>query len=74
MNQESLYSEEEFTELKTFVEGLGSYLPTDKTHYIWSNYVKIKGKSEPKPCTCPSSGKLWAKAIQTIRDYIKQVG
>ena len=71
---QDLFTQEEFTELKTFIEGLGSYLPTDKTHYIWSTYVKIKGKPEPKPCSCPSSGKLWKKAIDTIRDYIKQVG
>jgi len=74
MNQESLFSEEEFTELKKTMESIGSYLPTDKTHFIWSNYLKITGKKEAKPCTCKSSANLWGKAVQTIRDYIKQVG
>lgn len=71
---QDLFTEEEFTELKKVVDSIGAYLPEDKTHYIWTNYVKIKGKSEPKPCSCPSSGKLWANAINTIRDYIKKVG
>lgn len=71
MNQESLFSEEELTQLRKTIEGIGNYLPTDKTHYIWSSYVKIKGQKEPQPCTCPSSGKLWGKAIETIKDYLK---
>ena len=71
---QDLFTEEEFTELKQTMESIGAYLPTDKTHYIWSTYVKIKGKPEPKPCQCPSSGKLWKKAVDTIRDYIKNVG
>ena len=74
MNQASLFSKEGLTKLKETIESIGSYLPTDKTHYIWSNYVKIIGKTEPQPCTCPSSGKLWAKAINTIKEYINNLG
>jgi len=66
-----LFTEEELVKLKETMEGIGSYLPTDKTSYIWSNYIKITGKPEPTPCTCKSSGRLWAKAIDTIRDYLK---
>lgn len=70
---ESLYSEEELKQLRETIDSIGSYLPTDKTSYIWSNYVKINGKNEAQPCTCKSSGRLWAKAIETIRDYLKTV-
>lgn len=73
MKTESLFSKEELAELKKTMEGIGNYLPTDKTSYIWSNYVKIIGKQEPRPCTCKSSGKLWAKAINTIREYLKKL-
>ena len=69
--KENLFTEEELVKLKETMEGIGSYLPTDKTGYIWSNYVKINGKNESQPCTCKSSGRLWAKAIDTIRDYLK---
>ena len=71
MKTESLFSKEELAELRKTIEGIGNYLPTDKTHYIWSNYIKITGKPEPTPCTCPSSGKLWGKALETIREYLK---
>lgn len=73
MNQELKFSEEEFTKLKEFMNKLGAYLPTDKTNYIWGSYLKITGKPEAQPCTCPSSAKLWSKAIKTINDYIKSV-
>lgn len=73
MNQELKFSNEELTKLKEFMGTIGSYLPTDKTNYIWNSYLKITGKPEPQPCTCPSSGKLWGKAIETINNYIKSV-
>ena len=74
MNQASLFSEEELVELRKVIDSIGAYLPENKTHFIWSNYTKITGKPEPKPCSCPSSGKLWKKAIDTIREYLKNVG
>ena len=69
--KDNLFTQEELTELKSVIETIGSYLPKDKTNYIWSNYIKIKGKPEPTPCTCPSSGKLWGNAINTIKEYLK---
>lgn len=74
MKMESLFSKEELAELKQTMDSIKNYLPTDKTHYIWSTYTKITGKKEPKPCNCPSSGKLWAKAIQTIREHLNTIG
>jgi len=71
--KENLFTEEELKQLRETMEEIGAYLPTDKTGYIWSNYIKINGKSEPTPCTCKSSGKLWAKAVETIREYLKTV-
>jgi hypothetical protein len=40
---------------------------------IWTSYGKIAGNVGGQPCTCASSGGLWAGAIKTIRDYIKSV-
>lgn len=73
MNQELKFSKEEFQQLKEFSNSLGSYLPTDKTDYIWNSYLKITGKPELKPCTCSSSGKLWSKALLTIKNYIQSI-
>lgn len=71
--KENLFTEEELSELKKTMNSIGSYLPTDKTHYIWTTYTKITGKKENKPCTCKSSANLWGKAVQTIREYLKEV-
>lgn len=69
--EDNLFTEEELKELKLVMETIGSYLPTDKTNYIWDSYLRITGKRENRPCTCKSSGSLWAKAINTIREYLK---
>lgn len=67
------FSEEELEQLKSTMAGIGSYLPTNKTGYIWSTYKKIVGTNEPQPCTCKSSASLWAKAVQTINDFLKKL-
>ena len=67
------FTEEQFEKLKYEMSHIGSHLPEHLTGLIWSSYVQIKGKPEPQPCTCASSGGLWAGAVQTIRDYIKSV-
>jgi len=68
------FSKEEIQEMKEKMAGIGSYLPTNMTGYIWDKYKKISGnQTEPQPCTCKSSGRLWAKAVETVREYLKSV-
>jgi len=62
----------EYNELKGFLSELGAWLPENKATYVWSNYLKLNGHTEPQPCTCPSSGKHWKKAIDFLRDWIEQ--
>jgi hypothetical protein len=71
MYQTQPFTDSEFNELKTFMKGLGSYLPQDKASWIWSSYNTIKGTSEREPCMCPSSSKLWANAVREIEAFIK---
>ena len=66
------YTEEELKELKTTMSSMGGYLPKDLTGYIWDNYKRITNSKENQPCTCPSSGKLWQKAINAINTYLKE--
>lgn len=68
----NLFTEEEYTELKTFITDLGLHLPDDKLTYVWSAYKTIAGVTENQPCSCQSASGLWIKAIAVIRDYINQ--
>jgi hypothetical protein len=72
MENNNLYTQEEFISLKGTLEGIGNYLPDDKMGYIWSNYQKIANTKENQPCACGSSSALWKKAVDTIRNYINQ--
>ena len=68
----NLYTHEEFSSLKQTLESIGNYIPDDKIGYIWSNYQKISNTTENQHCSCSSSAGLWIKAVNTIKEYIKQ--
>jgi len=67
------FTEEEFHKLKYELSHISTHLPEHLTGMIWTSYGKIAGNVGGQPCTCASSGGLWAGAIKTIRDYIKSV-
>ena len=69
---DNLYTNEEFNSLKQTLDTIGNYLPDDKVGYIWSNYQKIAHTTESQPCSCGSSAGLWKKAVDTIRNYVKE--
>ena len=68
------YTSEEYEELKGFITTLGMNLPEDKMTYVWYNYRRITNSTEPQPCGCQSAAGLWIKAIDTIRNYVKEQG
>ena len=72
MADNNLYTQEEFKSLVETLDSIGNYLPDDKANYIWDNYKKIANTTEGRPCTCGSSSALWKKAVDTIRNYIKE--
>lgn len=65
------YTYEEISEMKEFLTNLGMNLPENRLNYVWENYKRITGVNEPTPCSCQSSSGLWIKAIQVLRDFIK---
>lgn len=71
MNYEPL-TEEEFKELKEFINGLEGWLPDNKLDYVWRLFLKLSNHSEPQPCGCPSAGKHWKRAVDFLTDWIKQ--
>ena len=62
---------EEFNELNGFISSLGTYLPENKAHYVWSNYNRLRGENEPQPCTCGSSGAHWKRATDYLFNWVK---
>jgi hypothetical protein len=72
--EQSKFSIEEYQKLKEAVEGIKDYLPENLLPYIWDNYRIISGNiEEPRPCSCGSAAAHWKKAVDTIKNYIKEV-
>jgi hypothetical protein len=65
-------TDDELKELKEFLSTLKDYMPEDKAPYVWDLFNRLRGENENRPCTCSSSGALWGRAIQYLRDYIKE--
>ena len=70
---ENKFTEAEFTELKRMMSEISTHLPEHYAGHVWAAHTKIKGQQEPQPCQCGSSGGLWAGAVATIRNYIKEI-
>ena len=45
----------------------------DKVDWVWNNHNRINGNNETKPCLCGSAAGHWARAMETIRSFIKRV-
>lgn len=65
-------TEEEFNRLEGELNLIKAFLPENQMHYIWLMYNKIRDKSETQPCSCKSSAKLWASAVNALRDFVKE--
>ena len=61
---------DEFIELDTFINSLGSYLPDNKAAYVWNTFNRLRGENEPQPCTCPSSAGHWKRAVNYLLDWV----
>jgi hypothetical protein len=72
--EQTKFTEEEYQKLKETVEGINNYLPDNLLPYIWDNYRIISGNiEEPRPCGCASAANHWIKAVDTIKNYIREV-
>jgi hypothetical protein len=69
---ENLFTNEEFKEIVDLLNIIRDYLPEDKAGWVWNNYKRITGSSEPQPCNCGSSAGHWKKAVDTLRVYVKE--
>lgn len=72
MTNYSPLTEEEYNELKEFIDSIGGYLPDNKATYTWQMFLRLSNHTEPQPCTCASSGKHWARAVDFLRNWINE--
>jgi hypothetical protein len=63
---------EEYQRLKDVVIPIKEFLPDNQTNFIWGSYQRIANTRESQPCTCPSSGGLWRKAVDVCKNFIKE--
>jgi hypothetical protein len=72
--EQTKFTIEEYQKLKETAEGIKDYLPENLLPYIWDNYRIISGNiEEPRPCSCASAAGHWKKAVDTIKNYIREV-
>jgi len=66
------FSKEEIVELKKLIDGIGNHLSPAQADIVWSKYTRIIDKAEKKPCMCGKSAGHWRRAVETIREFVKQ--
>jgi len=64
------FNTEEIQEMKKNMSRITTHIPNDLTSYVWDTYKKMGGSGN-KPCTCPSSAKLWKGAVDKINSFLK---
>lgn len=65
------FTEEEVSEMKEVIEGIGSHLSPDVAGWVWSKYTKIVNTQEKQPCMCGKSAQHWRRGVETIRAFVK---
>jgi len=68
------FTEEEFKKLTKEISSITSFLPDNKMTYIWNSVSKLREKNSPQPCSCKSSGGLWAAAVKELKDFVNAKG
>jgi hypothetical protein len=63
---------EEFQKLKSVVDSITTHVPTNHTTYLWSSFNIIRGMSERQPCNCGSAANHWRRAVEGLKEWIKE--
>jgi hypothetical protein len=75
MNNESRignFSIGEVLELEEKMRDITTFIPDNQMGYVWSAYQRILNTTEPQPCGCRSASGLWIKAVDTIKQFLKE--
>jgi hypothetical protein len=63
---------EEYKQLKETIDSIGNHLPENLAPYVWDMFNRLRGENENRPCTCGSAGAHWGRAVNYLREYIKE--
>ena len=66
------FTDEEFNTLKERIGKITSFLPEGEMRYIWESVSRVRNESTPQPCSCKSSAGQWTRAVNDLRDFIKE--
>lgn len=67
-----MFTDEEVSEMKLFIDTQGLYLPEHMMGKVWSWYKRIANSSEAQPCSCQSAAGLWINALNVIKNFIDE--
>lgn len=65
-------SEIEFIELNRVLNEIGAYLPDNQMGYIWGNFNRVRNATENQPCGCASAGGHWKRAVEHLKQWVKE--
>jgi hypothetical protein len=66
------FTKEEFEGIKEMVNSITTHIPKHQMNLVWESYKRITGSTEATPCSCPSAGKHWKKAMNIVSEYVKE--
>jgi hypothetical protein len=69
-NKYAPFDEGEFNLMREELSQIRMHLPEHLMSKMWSRCTQIRGNKEPQPCSCKSSGGLWARCIDELRKFV----
>ncbi len=66
------FNKEEFENLKKVVGEVTNFIPKNHMHTIWESYRAITKSTEPTPCSCKSSARLWGNAFRIVKEFVDE--
>jgi len=75
MNIYEPLNEDGYNEMYNVVNPIRAELPNNGNHLgiIWNNFKRITGRTDAQPCGCKTTVKYWAEAVDTLKDFIRNV-
>jgi hypothetical protein len=64
-------SREEYQRLKDVIRNVNQHLPENQAPFVWDMFNRLRGMNETRPCTCASAGSHWARAVEHLRNWLK---
>lgn len=65
------FTKEGFGDLVRLSNDITTHVKQEHIGPVWDSYQAIIGEKISRPCTCASAAGEWKRAVDTIRDYIK---